>query len=314
MESTIVAVIAAAVAVVGAATAVGTAVFNWRAQSHAIKRDQVAMERDRAATEGDRARIYFDSYEKRIANLKRVCAEVQGSSDEETRKRNLRDVREAYDQTLEAWQQTQQLATLVAPGAIAAGAPKLPDAEMERIRNLLAGSARLPASLLGAGDYSIRGNAYYDAGEYPQALEAYNRALELEPDHPDTLMNRGVTLGRMGRFEEALKDFNRALELRPDHPDTLYNRGLTLHNMGRYAEALKDYNRALQLRPKHPATVYNRACTYSLMGRFEETLRGLEAAIKGDEENRKLARTDEDFEKLRNDPQYGPRFRELVGE
>jgi len=51
-----------------------------------------------------------------------------------------------------------------------------------------------------------------------------------------------------------------------------------------------------------------------MWGKFEESLRDLEPAIRGDEKYRKMARTDEDLEKVRTDPEYGPRFRELVGE
>ena len=35
--------------------------------------------------------------------------------------------------------------------------------------------------------------------------------------------------------------------------------------------------------------------------------------MKGNEKYRKMARTDDDFEKLRNSPEYGPRFWETVG-
>jgi tetratricopeptide (TPR) repeat protein len=291
----------------------------------------------KAWQQGQRVADYFSIYDKRIAVLRDLGEEAE-----------LRDTQKEYEQTLQAWQQTQELAALVPRGAVSPDAPKLPAEQIAQLVALLEGSTRLPATVLTADDYLTRGDAYYEAGDYQQALDAYNRALELRPDDPDTLNNRGNALGKLerheqalkdynralelephdpdtlsnhgaalanvGRHEDALKDFNRALELRPDHPDALYNRGLALHRAGHYENAIKDYNRALELTPNHPATLYNRACTYSMWGNFEEALRGLEAAIKGNEKYRKKARTDEDFENLRNDPAYGPRFRELVGQ
>ena len=347
-----------------------SAYVNWRAHKHTVARDRV--------------QDYFAFFKDDIANLEKACEEAKGTTEEAECKHTLKQARQKFHEAVEAWQKQQELAAIVPPGMLTAGEPKLTAEEIEQVRGLLAGSARLPARLLSAADYFTRGNAYYQAEDYQQALEAYNRSLELVPDNPVTLYNRGTTLAKMGQHEDALNDFNRALELRPDLPESLSNRGNTLHNMGRYEEALKDFNRALQVRPDDPfilinlgatltkmgqhedalkdfnralqvrpddpltltnrscplirlgryeealndcdralefkpgqaTALYNRACTYSLMGLFEDALRDLEAAIKGDEKLREVARKDEDkdFEKLRNDPEYDPRFRELVGE
>ncbi len=333
-----------------------SAYVNWRGHKHTVQRDAF--------------QDYCASYEKRIAMLTEL-------DDQE----KLKQTRVEYEQTLQAWQQKQELAALVPRGAVSADAPRLPPEQLAQLAELLAGSTRLPANLLTADDYFARGNAYYEAGDYQQALEAYNRALELEPDHPNILNNRGNALDELERYEEALKDYNRALELEPDHPNILNNRGNTLGNMGRNGDALKDLeravelepdnarplynrgnilqrlgrheaalgdlnraleltpndadtlcsrsialtalerheeafrdlNRALELKPGDPCTLYNRACAYSLTGKSEEALPDLEAAIKGGEKYRAEARTDEDFETLRNDPVYGPQFWEIVG-
>ena len=303
MESTIVAVIAAAVAVVGAATGIGTAVFNWRAQSHAIKRDQVAIDRDRADMERGRTSDYWAAYEKRIAILKELGDEPR-----------MKETQRECEQTLQAWQETRDPPAPISRGAVTADEPTLSAEESEQVRAYMAASARVPTTLLSADDYFRQGRAYYRAGAYPQALEAYNRSLELKPDNLDALNNRGMTLDELKRYEEALKDYSHALELRPDFPEVLNNRGVALAKMERYDEGLKDYDRALELKPDYMSPLYNRACAYSLMSWFQESLRDLDAAIKGDEKYRQMARTDEDFEGLRNNPEYGPRFRELVGE
>jgi tetratricopeptide (TPR) repeat protein len=192
-----------------------------------------------------------------------------------------------------------------------------------------------------------RGAALGDLGRYEDALADFNRSLELHPDDPDTLYNRGTALGRLKRYEEALRDLNRSLKLRPDHPRVLSNRGVTLrhldrseealadHNravglapddpiilgsrgvalrhLNRYEEALADFNRSLELRPDHLDATYNIACLYSLWQRYEESLQWLEKAIAGDAKYRPMAREDEDFEGLRNHPEWGQKFWELVG-
>jgi tetratricopeptide (TPR) repeat protein len=157
-----------------------------------------------------------------------------------------------------------------------------------------------------------RGNALDDLQRYDEALADYNRSLALRPDDAGTLNNRGVSLRHLKRYEDALADYNRSLELRPDDPQTLNNRAIVVGRLKRYEEALFDFDRSLELRPGHPSPLYNRACTFSLIERYEDALGDLREAIAADVECREMAREDEDFEGLRNDPQWGPKFKELV--
>jgi tetratricopeptide (TPR) repeat protein len=192
-----------------------------------------------------------------------------------------------------------------------------------------------------------RGAALYRLGRHEEALADFDRSLQLRADDPGVLINHGVALNKLNRPEEALADLNRSLhlrpgdcaalghraailsdlnrpeealadysrslELKPDEPATLHKRGRTLRRLKRYEEALADYNRSLGLRPDQPSTLCGRAWVLSLMGRYEAALADLRQAIAGDGKYRRSARDDEEFEGLRNDPQWGPKFWELVG-
>lgn len=150
----------------------------------------------------------------------------------------------------------------------------------------------------------LRGNYFYNRGEYYEALAMYNWVLELKPDDPDTLTNRGSTYGKLERYDESLVDYNRSLELRPDDPDILYNRGVIYGNLKRYDDALADYNRSLEIRPDHAKTLYNLACLSSLMGKTDDALAYLEKAINKDKKYRDMAKTDTDFDNIRDDPRF----------
>ena len=114
-----------------------------------------------------------------------------------------------------------------------------------------------------------RANAF---GGYEEALADYNLSLELRPDDPSTLNNKGVALSHSERRWEALADFTRVLELRPNPPTTLSNRGGTLGNLELYEEALGDLNRSPDLRPDDPTTLYNRRIALGHLERYEEAL------------------------------------------
>jgi tetratricopeptide (TPR) repeat protein len=118
----------------------------------------------------------------------------------------------------------------------------------------------------------LRGNYYYNQGKYNDALAAYNWSLELRPDHPAALYNRGITYSHLERYDEALADFNRSLELKPDNPDALDNRGAVYGQLGRHDEALADLNRSLELKPDDPDALSTRGAIYGRLKRYDEAL------------------------------------------
>ena len=196
-------------------------------------------------------------------------------------------------------------------------------------------------------DRLILGNAFHMAGDFDRSLEEYDAALRLRQDDADALAGRGYVLVHLERGDEAVQAFERSLARRPNdrraleglgwalaclnrhedaldarnralalHPDDavlLSRRAITLSKLKRHGDALADFNRALELEPHQPIALYNRACYLSLTQRYEEALPDLRQAIACDAKYQRMAREDEDFEGLRNDPQWGPKFWELVG-
>jgi hypothetical protein len=61
--------------------------------------------------------------------------------------------------------------------------------------------------------------------------------------------------------------------------------------------------------PEEPAVLYNLACAESGVGRKAEALEHLRRAIERNERFRELARSDTDFDPIRDEPE----FAELVG-
>jgi tetratricopeptide (TPR) repeat protein len=154
-----------------------------------------------------------------------------------------------------------------------------------------------------------RGYALGRLGRHEQALAAHDRAVQLQPSFANAHNNRGVELRRLGRDEEGLAAYDRAIELKPDFAEAHGNRGIALGRLGRWEEALTAQNRALELRPAYAEAHYDRACAYACLGRRDDALADLRKAIKLDAKYREMAKTDEDFAGLRDDPE----FRRLVG-
>jgi tetratricopeptide (TPR) repeat protein len=95
------------------------------------------------------------------------------------------------------------------------------------------------------------------AGRPEEALQSYEKALEINPDFLTVLNNRGAVLHRLGRHAEAMQSYDRVLAIDPDYADAHNNRGALLRDLGRLDEARESCARAIKLRPSYPKFYLN---------------------------------------------------------
>lgn len=69
-------------------------------------------------------------------------------------------------------------------------------------------------------------NLYYDAQQYPVAVDYYNRSLQSRPSDASVRTDMATAYWYMGNAEEAIAQFNQALVFAPTNPNTLFNLGL----------------------------------------------------------------------------------------
>ena len=69
-----------------------------------------------------------------------------------------------------------------------------------------------------AGSYFLTGNALYEHGRYPEALEEYRKALAGNEKRPELHFRLGQVLRHLGRGEESIRAFRKAAELTPSSP------------------------------------------------------------------------------------------------
>ncbi|MHC0064486.1 tetratricopeptide repeat protein [Nostoc sp. UIC 10890] len=131
-------------------------------------------------------------------------------------------------------------------------------------------------------DWAIasRGQTYRSMKCYPEALQDFDRAIELNPKSDWAIANRGFTYRSMKRYPEALQDFDRAIELDPKYDWAITSRGQTYRSIKRYPEALQDFDCAIELDPKSDWAIANRGETYRLMERYPEALQDFDRAIE----------------------------------
>lgn len=72
----------------------------------------------------------------------------------------------------------------------------------------------------------------------------------------------------------------------------------------RYEEAEAAYRQAIELNPDDATAYYNLACLYALQKKVAQTIDSLQQAIQLDAKCRNIARTDTDFDGIREDPSF----------
>lgn len=115
-----------------------------------------------------------------------------------------------------------------------------------------------------------KGVVLSNSGRYEEALQAYDKAIELKPDFSSAWLNKGNALGKLGRYEKALQTYDKVIELSPDDSNAWYNKGAVLSNLGRYEEALQAYDKVIELNPDDSNAWCNKGTALDNLGRYEE--------------------------------------------
>lgn len=95
--------------------------------------------------------------------------------------------------------------------------------------------------------YSNLGDAYYRLNKYPESDEAYEKALELEPDNVYVLNNYAYYLSlRNEKLQQAEEMSKRSNEIQPNNNSYQDTYGWILYKMGRYNEAKNWIEKAVE--------------------------------------------------------------------
>ena len=122
------------------------------------------------------------------------------------------------------------------------------------------------------------GRRIFGLGDYDEAIAAYKKVVEIEPDNGDGWNNLGATYLQTARFEESIPVFQKANALLPT-ADTYTNLGIAYTSLGRYADAVPAYEKAVELNPNARAFVGNLADGYRWAGDAEKARATYDKAI-----------------------------------
>ncbi|HEY9302194.1 MAG TPA: tetratricopeptide repeat protein, partial [Phormidium sp.] len=81
-------------------------------------------------------------------------------------------------------------------------------------------------------------------------------------------------------------------------------RGSALYKLKKYEESLFSYDKALHYKPDYALGWYNKACIYGLQGNLSLAGKNLKQAIQLKPKYKEDAKTDKDFDLIREQPEF----------
>jgi tetratricopeptide (TPR) repeat protein len=137
-----------------------------------------------------------------------------------------------------------------------------PDPLMVELRGLLHGAVA----------EENRGIRALDTGDYPAAVAAFRKGLEVAPDNPTLRHKLGTALSLAGDTRGAVEQFEETVRRSPNFAQAHYSLGVLLAANGRYAEAADQLSAAVRSEPNYVEARLQLGELLGRTGRFEQAL------------------------------------------
>jgi len=131
-------------------------------------------------------------------------------------------------------------------------------------------------------DWLQKGYELSKQGKLDEALDAYRKALEIDPKFANAWYNMGIVFEEQGKLDEALDAYRKALEIDPKLANAWIGMGNTLNNQGKLDEALDAYRKALKFDPKNALAWNNMGAVLNSQGKLDKALDACRKALEID--------------------------------
>jgi spermidine synthase len=128
--------------------------------------------------------------------------------------------------------------------------------------------------------YYYLGKAFRVMGKTGEEINAFQKAISLDPASYDAYMELGVALGTQGKFDEAITEFSEALRLRPASAVAYNNLGNVFSSKGDTSAAISNFTRALEIDPNNARMHNNLGSVFAKEGKANEAIQHYSKALQ----------------------------------
>ena len=120
--------------------------------------------------------------------------------------------------------------------------------------------------------YNLIGSAYFDKKEYDNAIEAYQKAVEINPKDDEAYNNMGSAYNHKKEYDNAIEAYQKAVEINPKRDEAYYNIGVAYGKKQEYDNAIEAYQKAVEINPKKDGAYNNMGIAYYHLGEFDKVI------------------------------------------
>lgn len=143
--------------------------------------------------------------------------------------------------------------------------------------------AALERSSMNPQYHNLRGHIMYQAGKFVDAVDAWQTAVKIKPDYADAIEALGRGYQEQGNWTLAIEAFEKALAVDPKRKRLLVNVGdCLLNGQNDYDRTIKKYEEALKADPSFVDVYYKIGRCYDSKGKTEKAIQYYKQAIAKD--------------------------------
>ncbi|XP_026807762.1 UDP-N-acetylglucosamine--peptide N-acetylglucosaminyltransferase 110 kDa subunit-like isoform X2 [Rhopalosiphum maidis] len=124
---------------------------------------------------------------------------------------------------------------------------------------------------INASDICISlGDLYLDRLDLENAIDAFNTAVDLNPENALGYWKFGLIMHKLGHFNFALSRYRKAIDVKPNFANAYCDSAIIYEKYDLYERALDYYKMTLQLQPDHLNALINMSLLKQKMGQFDD--------------------------------------------
>jgi tetratricopeptide (TPR) repeat protein len=146
------------------------------------------------------------------------------------------------------------------------------------------------------------GNLQRSAGQFDEAAESLEKAVELDPRQEVFHYHLGLVYAAQNRFEEAVETFKKVISINPGYNLAHATLAGYYGKLGKTKES--QYHMTIARRTMQDEKEYNQACFEAICGNTEKAIELLKIALKENQTTLDWVRRDPDFDNIRSDDRF----------
>jgi eukaryotic-like serine/threonine-protein kinase len=110
------------------------------------------------------------------------------------------------------------------------------------------------------------------ASKYKEAVDAFDKAIQIQPRYADALTNRGFALGKMQRYLEKFSSCDKATQIDPKSAEAWNCKGLARFELKQYDLSIGEYESAINADPTFFRAWFNKGQALLELKKYQESL------------------------------------------